>query len=317
MYVNTKIVKALLSLRAVSLESLGAVTGISLPALNSWLDGVASDEDARIPFERQLEVLKVLGIVGEHPRADITHHWMIREPFFGNREEVYEPLKLMLACFGRAEVVQLTAEQDPWALLTARTHFCLTFAKFRAVLEILSSPLQSLAFNPDSLQNLGWAGSGIALVLEDQKFYQLTAPGEATPEALDEERLRALEHVHWNRLTAIASERGMNASQVAKLLVERVPSRPALTAPAAAPKKPAVSAAERQAAQASSNEIFVGRESPATEEARAATATKIRRSPTPVRKRVTTSRRAAIKTSPSVTNVAEPAAPGDSSAPLP
>jgi hypothetical protein len=241
-HVNIKIVNALLTLRGVSLGTLSGVTGISQDALSVWLDGTNKEDDDRLPFDRQLEVLKVLGIVGENPRSDITHHWSIHEPFSGQREAAYEPLSLMLKCFGKAEILHLAPQEDKLFSFKSKTHFGLTFRKFRAVLEITTHPLQSLSFNPVSLPNLTWAGSasiennaGTALVLDEAKFRQLTAPGESTPTAFDKERVQALEYLLWNKLTMLADERGVGASDLAVLLIEKVPTRVAL--PSA--KKPA------------------------------------------------------------------------------
>ena len=221
--VNPKIVNALLTLRNLSVPAVCAVTGISPAAMHGWLSGTVTDEDERLSTERQLEVLKVLGVVGKHPRSDVVHHWHIREPFAGDRQAAYEPLDLMLRCFGRAEVVHLTPERDGWASLTAKTYFGLTFEKFRAILEVQTTPFQALSFDPTKLANLWWAGTGAALVLEQSKFAQLTAPGESSPAAFDKERSQALEYLHWNKLTELAAERGLRAPELAVLLFENVP----------------------------------------------------------------------------------------------
>jgi len=259
MYVNTKIVKALLLLRDINLGSLCTVTGISLGALSAWLEGLNQDDDERLSFDRQLEVLKVLGIVGEHPRSDITHHWRVREPLMGSPDDAYEPLKLMLLCFGRAELVHLSPEKDHWVSFRSRTYFGLTFAQFRAVLEIHTAPWQSLTFAPEQLPNLTWADTGAALVLDERTFHQLTAPGEATPAAFDQERIRALEYLNWNRLTSLAAERGVSATEIASLLASN-PLRRSLPGPEKQTKRPVRSREEVQAAQAASNEIFVTRD---------------------------------------------------------
>lgn len=229
MYVNTKIVNALLTLRAVSLQSLAGVTGISYSALAAWLTDSAADNDERLPFERQLEVIKVLGIVGDHPRSDITHSWYLHEPAFGDRAATYEPLRLMLACFGRCEVTHMVPECDPFMSLTARTHFGLTFEKFRAVLEVRSSPLRSLAFDPTDLLNLAWVGEEAPLIVSDATFANLVTPGETTPAALDRARLKALAPARWAKLAQLAEERGLDAPALAHHLIENYPVLPALT----------------------------------------------------------------------------------------
>ena len=245
-YVNTKIVNALLTLRGVSRDALCSVTGLSPDALCAWLDGVEQKEedktdDERLPFERQLEVLKVLGITGDHPRSDVVHHWTIREPVFGHREKAYEPLRHLLSCFGRAEVVHLALDQDSLVSLTSRTYFLLTFMKFRVILAIETAPFQSISFNPETLPNLNWAGTGATIVTSYEKFQQLTAPGEVTPGVIDQERFAALEHFQWTKLTHIATERGVAVADIAKLILERQPLKPALPAS----KKPAIKSRKR------------------------------------------------------------------------
>lgn len=242
MFVNTKIVNALLTLRCIPRQQLCAVTGISPDALASWLDEKGEDSDDRLPFERQLEVLKVLGVVGETPRRDVVHSWTIRERMLGSSESAYEPLRLILSCFGRAEVVHLATESDSVISLTSKTYFGLTFAKFRAVLEIITPAFQSLSFNPESLPNLSWAATGAALVLPAAKFRQLTVPGEATPGAFDQERVAALEHYQWQKLLAITHERGVGATEVVKLVLDALPANPALPAPRKTRKRSATKA---------------------------------------------------------------------------
>lgn len=228
MYVNTKIVNALITLRALSLNQLAVVTGISLQALRAWLDGSSKDNDERLPFERQLEVIKVLGIVGEHPRADVTHNWYLREPAFGDRAAAYEPLRLMLLCFGKCEVTHINPSADPYISLKPRTYFGLTFEKFRAVLQVTSSPLRSLAFEPRSLPNMHWVGEDAPLIVTEESFLTLVTPGEATPAALDKARVRALAPARWARLAQLAEERGMDAPDLAQYLIDHVPVKPAL-----------------------------------------------------------------------------------------
>jgi len=230
MYVNTKIVNALLTLRSVSLKQIADVTGISYGALQAWLNGTAKDKDERLPFERQLEVIKVLGIDYQqaHPRSDIIHHWCLREPAFGDRASTYEPLRLILLCFGRCEVTYLLPERDPFLSLNARTYFGLTFEKFRAVLEITSSPIRSLAFNPHELPNMHWVGEEAPIVVKEETFITLTTPGEATPAALDHERVQAFAPVRWARLARLAEERGVGAAELTKYLLENIPAKPAL-----------------------------------------------------------------------------------------
>jgi transcriptional regulator with XRE-family HTH domain len=248
MYVNTKIVTALLTLRALSLKQLADVTGISRQALSAWLDGTAKDDDERLSFERQLEVIKVLGIVGEHPRADVTHNWYLREPAFGDRGAIYEPLRLMLLCFGRCEVTHIAANSDPYVAFSARTHFGLTFEKFRAVLEITSSPLRSLVFDPRSLPNMHWVGEEAPLIVTDESFNTLITPGETTPAALDKARVKALAPARWAKLAQLAEERGMGAPELAHYLIENVPVKPALT------HKPEAQATKPQAPE--TNDLF-------------------------------------------------------------
>ena len=231
MFVNTKIVNALLTLRCITRSQLCAVAGISVDALSAWLDETSEDSDDRLSFDRQLEVLKVLGVVGETPRRDVVHNWTIRERAFGSSDSAYEPLRLILSCFGRAEVVHLVAETDSLLSFSSHTYFGLTFAKFRAILEIITPAFQSLSFSPESLPNLSWAATGSALVLPVTKFQQLIAPGEATPASFDQERVAALEQYQWQKLVALTRERGVGATEVVKLVLDALPTNPALPKP--------------------------------------------------------------------------------------
>lgn len=228
MYINTKVVRALLTLRGIGLGQLAVVTGISRQALSAWLEGTAQENDARLPFDRQLEVVKVLGIVGEHPRSDVTHNWYLREPMFGDRLGAYEPLRMMLVCFGQCEVTPIIPDRDPAFSLEARSYFGLIFEKFRAVLEIRFSPLRSLAFVPNALPNMHWVGEEAPLVVTEEAFVNLVTPGEAIPSDLDKARTKALAPMRWAKLVEIADERGMGAVELARYLIDNVPVQPAL-----------------------------------------------------------------------------------------
>jgi len=227
-YVNIRVVNALLTLRGVSLKQLAEVTGVSLQALSAWLEGTAKDNDERLPFDRQLEVIKVLGVVGDHPRSDVTHNWYIREPAFGDRMAAYQPLRTILLCFGRCEVTPIYPERDPYFSLTARSYFGLTFEKFRAVLEVTFSPFRSLAFDPNALQNMHWVGEQAPLIVTEETFFTLVTPGEATPSDIDQARIQALAPARWAKLAELAEERGMGAAELARYLIENVPVQPAL-----------------------------------------------------------------------------------------
>lgn len=249
MFVNTKIVNALLTLRCIPRTQLCAVTGISIDALSAWLDETSEESDDRLPFDRQLEVLKVLGVVGDNPRRDVVHYWKINEPVFGSADSAYDPLRLILSCFGRAEVVHLAPERDTFYKIYARTFFGLTFAKFRAILEVNSAPFKTLTFNPDSLPNLSWAATGSALVVTQDKFKQLTAPGDATPALFDNERVAALEHYQWQKLISLTQEKGVNATDVVKLVIESIPDTPALPGPRPSRRKTRSSTKKNKAAK--------------------------------------------------------------------
>ncbi|MDR5728936.1 MAG: hypothetical protein RB191_16090 [Terriglobia bacterium] len=224
-YINTKIVNALLTLRGVSTGQLSRITGISFDAMAHWLNDSAREEDARIPYDRQLEVIKILGIVGDYPRADTIHAWYLTEPAFGDRAAAYEPLRTMLLYCGACEVTLLAPEHEPFATFKAHTYFALTFARFRAVLRVASSPLRTLAFDPGDFPNMRWAGDRAPLILSDDVFSTLIEPGEARPAALDLERHKALEIAHWSKIGLLASERGMGAPELARFLIEHVPTQ--------------------------------------------------------------------------------------------
>ena len=140
------------------------------------------------------------------------------------------------------------ANSDPYVTFAARTHFGLTFEKFRAVLEVTSSPLRSLAFDPRSLPNMHWVGEEAPLIVTDESFYTLVTPGETTPAALDKARVKALAPARWARLAQLAEERGMGAPELAHYLIENVPVKPALA------HKPDVQAPRPAASQA--NDLF-------------------------------------------------------------
>jgi hypothetical protein len=236
MYVNTRIVKALMSLRGVSLAMLSQVTGISTFALQTWLnpppsapeksEGDEDDDDDRLPFDRQLEILKILGIIGDFPREDILHHWKIAEPWWGDSAQAYEPLKVLLMCFGGAEVTYFAKDQDPYFSLFGRTHFGLTFDKFRVVLEVVTPPFKSVGFSPESLPNLKWSETGPLLSLPMDRYQILVEHGETSPKTYDKERLMLIQDFQWKRLEKLADERAVAPIELARWILEKVPEHP-------------------------------------------------------------------------------------------
>lgn len=251
MYVNTSVVKALMYLRGVSAPEMANLTHTPVGDLNDWLDDRLDEENERVPFTVQMEVLKILGIDGEAPRPDVVHYWRTYEPFFARAEQAYWALGIMLKAFGKAQAVFISREADPVWTLRSVSHFGLKFQGFMAILEVSAHPLKSLAFDPQNIQDLSWVPETFGVLLPEDEYTRLE-PGSMKVRGMTQYLTYTSEMSRWERLREAAIEHGLHAEQVAKMLLgdESVPRIAGAAAPAeevefAAPSEPVLKTTPR------------------------------------------------------------------------
>ncbi|VTU41696.1 MULTISPECIES: hypothetical protein [unclassified Variovorax] len=217
-HVNTAVVRALMSLRGISTETLCTLAHVSSEDMHNWLYDQGGESGEQVEFETQLEILRFLGIHGESPRADVVHYWRIEEPFFSRAEKTYQPLGVMLRAFGKAQVAYLARESDPALTFQAKSCFALKFANFQAILEVSVHPLRSVSFDPDSMTDVEWVPDTMGVLLPDAQYDRLQ-PGAMKVRNLTQYITYTSEMAQWERLREVANARGILAEQVANALV--------------------------------------------------------------------------------------------------
>jgi hypothetical protein len=218
MQVNTAIVSALMALRGVDSSTLASLAHVTRKDLSAWLSRTASEDDESIPFETQLEVLRLLGIHGETPRSDIVHYWRVRESLFSSVSSAYAALSLVLRAFGSAQVAYIAQETDPVFSFSAKAHFGLRFPTFMAILEVTAHPLRSISLNPETMPELTWMPDTMGILLPTEDYARLE-PGAMKVRGLTQYLTYTEERAHWERLRDVAIEKGVRAEQVANLLM--------------------------------------------------------------------------------------------------
>lgn len=229
MLINVQVVSALLHLRGISLQTLAQFSGIHPQRLALWLRSQQNDEV--VPFDRQLEILALLGIRNETPREDLVHHWNVTEPLFGMAARTYAPLRAVLDAFGPAEVAYLVCETDPAFTLRVVNRYALKFRSgFYSILTVRSSPLRNVMFDPAAFTNLSWMTGNVAVLL-DRRQYERLEPGIVAPKELASHVDFALEEMKWHSLRHLAAERQVSPGDLAQWILH---ARSAATTPTAA-----------------------------------------------------------------------------------
>lgn len=222
MYVNTKVVSALLTLKGASVSDLARVTGIHRATLDSWLypETVAAAEQDGFPIDLQVAVLTALGVRGETLRSDIVHAWHIREPLFGSARAAWEPLELVVAAFGgKAEVSYVAQDSDPIATLAPSVLYTLRLREFVATLKVTSSLFRPIRFEPESVKGLSWMANGFGILLTSED-YAKADDGALAPTDASEMLALADESVQWSALREAVAALKLPPAALAQLLLQ-------------------------------------------------------------------------------------------------
>ncbi|MDO8416320.1 MAG: hypothetical protein Q7S87_08935 [Agitococcus sp.] len=218
MHINTSIVKSLMALKGVSEESVCNIAHVTQADMQAWLYDEGKDSEDRVPFETQLEILKLLGINGEIPRNDIVHYWKLHEPLFSKPMDTYWPLQIMFKAFGKAQAVFLASDTDPVICFKSKVHFGLKFNDFLAILEVTANPLKAISFNPDILSEMSWMPDTMGVLLSADEYAGLE-PGAFKVKNLQKYLSYNVEIAQWDKLREAAIEQGLRAEQVAAMLI--------------------------------------------------------------------------------------------------
>lgn len=232
MYVNTSVVKALMQLRGVTDVALSSLAHVTVSDLRAWLNDEGENSAEQVEFDMQLEILKLLGVPGEQPRADIVHYWRIHEELFSRDAANYWALQVLLRTFGPAQASYLAPECDPMLNFQARAHFGLKFSHFLAIVEVTANPLRNISFGPEVLSGISWTPECMGVLLPEAEFKRLQ-PGAMRVRSMKQYLTYTSEVKQWEQLREAALGQGVHADQVAKLLMGE--GYLALTAPPTGP----------------------------------------------------------------------------------
>lgn len=219
MNVNISVVKALMQLTGIPMSTLAAVCHVSNRDIKAWLTDESSTESAKIDFAAQLEILKYLGVNGNHPRSDVVHYWRIHEGLFSRPSESYWPLQVLMRTFGRAQASFITREADPAFSFTAKNHFGLRFDNFLAIVEVTAHPLRNISFDPRLIPEMTWVPDMMGVLLPEHELASLE-PGSLKVRTLTQYLTYTSELANWDKLRDAAMERGLRAAQVETLLLD-------------------------------------------------------------------------------------------------
>lgn len=212
--INTVIVKALMSLRGMTPETMASVLQVRVSDLLRWLE---KDDETALPVHRQMEVLDMLGVRGHSLRPDVVHYWTVHEPVFGRARKIYAALDVLAEAFGAAEVVYLSQESDPAFSLSAKAHFGLKFPNFYAILEVQGSPFFNIKFSPSVSPKLSWMEGSIGLLMEN-RAYRALEPGAVQPEDLSGQVESVQDQIKWEQLSELAKTVKVSPEQLAAIV---------------------------------------------------------------------------------------------------
>jgi hypothetical protein len=234
--VNISVVKALMQLMGVPLTTLSTVCHVSARDLNTWLNDESEDEANELDFASQLDVLKYLGVNGDHPRSDVVHYWRIHEGLFSRSSEAYAPLQVLLQNFGSAQASFITREADPALSFSAKHHFGLRFNNFLAIVEVTAHPLRNISFDPSLMPELSWVPGMMGVLLPEHELTDM-GPGSLKVRTLTQYLTYTTELARWEKLRDIAMDRGLQAGQLESLLLGLEPAESSSkTAPKTTPQ---------------------------------------------------------------------------------
>lgn len=215
--VNTAVVRALMHLQGIDEASLAKLVHVTRANMSAWLHDLGEDSEERVPFDSQLEALRILGINGAAPRSDVVHYWRVHESLFSRPSTSYWALAIALKAFGKAQAVFVTRESDPALTFQSKAHFALRFAGFNAILEVTAHPLRSISFDPGNMVDISWVPETIGVLLPVEE-YEALEPGAMRVRNLQQYLTYSAEVRQWERLRDTALEQGIRASEVATLL---------------------------------------------------------------------------------------------------
>lgn len=215
--INENVVKALMTLRGITLENMANLIHATEAQLWMWLEGAEASEEEKPSADREREILALLGLHENRPRGDVVHYWTIRENFLCNVRTTYAPLLVMLEVFGPAKVVHLARENDPAVTTEATAYFGLQFDTFFAILEVQGHAWRSIRFDPDLFSNLTWASSAPSVAIPDAEYDKLE-PGALSVFSMHKRIQFSTEVPLWDSLRELALDRGIRAEEVITLL---------------------------------------------------------------------------------------------------
>lgn len=234
MYINTNVVRALMTLRGIHLDTVAQVAGISKGLIERWLLAKGQNHEEAVPVDIQFDILQYVGVKNGAPRTDIVHYWHIQEPFFGDINTTYRALSVVLTAFGDAAVTFLTREVEPGVSFKNESFFGLKFPGFVAVLRVTGAAMASLKFGPEKVSGLYWAEGGHGVLMDEEDYLGL-ASAEITPGSLTKTLTMVPEMMAWEKMVEMAKSLKLDYAEVGEAIKSLAESKQALPSPEPAP----------------------------------------------------------------------------------
>lgn len=174
--VNTSVVRALMTLRRISADSLANSLQVSPVDLKTWLMGSVDTSPTIISEDDQMQALKILGISGESLRPDVIHYWYIDEGVFdASAKQDYDSLMAVISSFGAADVIHLDQNSEDLITLKSEVYFMLKFtAGFTSIIKVTFPVFKSHSFHLKVGDSVAWvAESANTAILSKDMFDKL------------------------------------------------------------------------------------------------------------------------------------------------
>lgn len=222
--VNTTVVRALMTLRGLSLSTLAKLAGVREDNLRAWLAGTDGAELC-MARKNQVLVLRALGVDDEAPRSDTVHAWFLNESSGRSRNEGLAALNTIVSAYQKAEVVHFGMEEDSAFAFSQNSVFGLRFEEFHAILTVKPAFFRDVQFSPDSLTGgLAWAQENPVCLLPNFRFEQISS-ADVTPSEFEDFTSGQVELAKWENLHLLAREHQIHAADIAKWMFKEVTER--------------------------------------------------------------------------------------------
>lgn len=218
MYINTRVVRALMYLRDVNRKTLAQQAGVHYDNLKAWLQTPQGSELYLTP-PSQIAVLKALGVEGAMLRPDQVHRWHIDQRRAAG-DAVFRPMMIVAQAFGHAKFVFF--QQQSWQPFSMQREllFGLKFDMFRAVLSVRCSMLRPIALDSWGLAPYLTPDAAPVVSITQETAERLDNAG-VTPKEFDQLYAGVPRLTSWEDVPLVGRELGIAPEEVLEWMSAR------------------------------------------------------------------------------------------------